>query len=255
MSNWINIDLSSSNSDDQTNNDDHTTCNWANDENDLPDDWMNAPDPEEVSKKKKEEEERIRKEKEEALEAEKKRKQKIREEKKKRKKLLFDNDDETNNFDDNIFEVTKQQMEISYFHNALDAFGDLNMNINDIDKIDIGMYIPQTAAQYNDFTAAIIKKMNQIFPEIKQAHQTKKEYEQLKSDQDNNKVKMIECLISALCDNYQSAFLADLNKFIIDLYNKKLDEIKKFQGYKKKSKQNISIYFNDIKENDNFDEN
>ena len=194
MTDWIKINLNCSNSDGDS-------SNSGSDDNDIPDDWMNALDPEENAKKKKEEEERIKKEKEEALEAEKMRKQKIREEKEKRKKLLFDNNDEANNFDDNIYEVTKQQMEISDLHNALDAFGDLNMNINDIDKIDIGINIPHTVAQFNAFTAAIVKKINKIFPEINQADKTKKEYEQLKSDQDNNIVKMIKYLISALCDN------------------------------------------------------
>ena len=77
MTNWINIDFDSSDSNDQTNDNGDSSFNWAFNGNDLPDDWMNAPDPEEEFRKKKEEEERIKNEKENAADAEKKRKQAI----------------------------------------------------------------------------------------------------------------------------------------------------------------------------------
>lgn len=244
MNDWANINLNSSNSDE---NEDSPNI-WGS-EDDFPDDWMDAPDPEEVAIKKKEEEERIRKEKEEAIEAEKKRKQAIREEKIRKKKLLFDNED-ASNYDDNLFEVTKEQKEIADFHNALDAFGELDMNKADTDKIDIGTYNPDTVAQFNAFAIAIESKIKQIFPEILRYNKKKNEYEQLKSIQNNNIVKMIEYLITALCDNYKSAFLEDLYKHMNDLYNKKLDESKKIQGYKKKTKQQKGAFFNADKSND-----
>ncbi|KAK8834133.1 hypothetical protein M9Y10_001048 [Tritrichomonas musculus] len=252
--NWANLDLNSSNSDDQkSDNDGDAGANWGSDDDGLADNWEDAPDPEEVARKKKEEEERIEREKKEAAEAEKKRKQEIREEKIRKKKLL---DEAANDFDDDLFDVdvTKEQKEIADLHNALDALGGLDMNTTDPNKIDIGLYKPETVVQFGAFAAAIEKKFNQIFPEIDQNGKKKKEYEQLKSAQDNNKVQMIEYLITALCDNYKSAFLADLNNHIIQLYNKKLDEAKKGQGYKKKNKQQSGAFFNAKKDDDDFDE-
>lgn len=219
----------------------------------MPDDWINAPEPEEVSRKKKEEDERIKKEKEDAAEAKKMRKQAIKEEKNKQKNPYFDVDNDNDKFDESLFEVEKEQAEISYLHDAINAFGDLNTSIKNIDKIDIGEYIPETVEQFNSYAEEIVKKINQIFPEIKQGKE-KKEYEQIKSVHDNNIVNMIEYLIIALCDNYQSPFLEDLNANIIELYNKKLDEYKKCKRYKKKSKHNTNTFFNDAKENSNIDE-
>lgn len=248
--NWANIDLDSSDSEKEKESD-NDAPDWGGDDNDLADDWQSAPDPEEVARKKKEEEERIEREKKEAAEADKKRKQEIRE-KKKRMKELLERDD---GFDDDLFgdvEVTNQQKEIADFHNALDALGGIDMSTTDPDKIDIGLYKPETVEQYNAFAKAIEKKLNQIFPEIVKEGKNRKEYEQQKNEQDNNKVLMIEYLITALCDNYKTAFVADLSKYIDNIYNKKIEDAKKGQGHKKKTKQSGS-YFNAAKD-DEFDD-
>lgn len=249
--NWANVDMDSSESDKKQESDNDVPDDWGDDNENLVDDWQDAPDPEEVARKKKEEEERIEREKKEAAEAEKKRKQEIREQKLKMKKLLEAGDD---GFDDDLFgdvEVTKEQKEIADLHNALDALGGIDMNTTDPNKIDIGLYKPETVDQFNAFAVAIEKKLNQIFPEIEQNGLKKKEFEQLKTAQENNKVMMIEYLITALCDNYKSAFLVELKNYVDDLYNKKLEEAKKGQGHKRKGKPQTGSFFNANK--DQFD--
>lgn len=249
MSNWTDIDLDDSGSDEQSQQSEDDGGGWNDDIGTAPvvDDWEAAPSPEEIEKKKKEEEEQKIKEKQEQIEAQKKRKEEIREKKKKEKELLEQDFDSADDFFD--VTTTNEQKQRADLQNALDALGGLP-DTTDPTQIDIGVYKPDQVVHFKAFEDAIILKVNSIFPPIETEGKKKTQVDALKTAQDNSKVQLIKYLITALADSYQSAFLHELDAKITQYYNNRLEATK--GKHKPKPKPKTGTYMSMKK--DDFDD-
>ncbi|OHT09391.1 hypothetical protein TRFO_21714 [Tritrichomonas foetus] len=252
MTDWANLDIGSDSESDD-NQEDNVAGGW-DDGDDVVDNWEEAQDPEEKARQKREEQERIEREKQEAIEAEKRRKQELKEERERRKqekKFLFDDayEDEGGLFDVEVTNETKERMD---FQNALDALGDLGQNTDDPTKIDIGRYVPKTVTDFKAYEQAIEMKISKIFPAFnRDSYKTKKEFDTAKNAQDTEKVKIIECLITALADSYKSVFMSQLQKHLNEIYNKKINVKVGKTNQKGRSKIQIADKgFNDVSDDD-----
>jgi hypothetical protein len=165
--------------------------------------WEDLPDPEVEAQKKREEEERIARQKQQAAEAEAKRKadKKALAIARKAQRLKIEEEGWDDGDDFMSAETAQEQARRSDFRLAQDVMGSLTDSV-DSAEIDIGRYIPATVGEFNSYKDAIVTKVNSLA---------------LKDP-----VKLIQHIITALADDYQSKFLKELAYFCADLYNKKI---------------------------------
>ncbi|KAH0790683.1 hypothetical protein GPJ56_005424 [Histomonas meleagridis] len=206
--------------------DDDGIADWG-DEDPVVENWEDAEDPDEVEKRKKEEAERIQKEKEAVIEAEKQRKleKKLeRERRKQQQKMIEEGDDVDGLFDVDIETINENTQRMD-FQNALDAFGTIT-DTTDSSNINIATFVPKTVGEFDSYGKNVLDMINKFFPEEKDKKK--------KQTQIDNKIKLIQFLITYLTDDYKGNQINDLYKYIINLYNKQLIEKKKGMGIKVK---------------------
>ena len=206
--------------------DDDGIADWG-DEDPVVENWEDAEDPDEVEKRKKEEAERIQREKEEAIEAEKQRKleKKLeRERRKQQQKMIEEGDDVDGLFDVDIETINENTQRMD-FQNALDAFGAIT-DSTDSSSIDIATFVPKTVGEFSSYETCVLDRINKFFPEEKDRKK--------KQTQIDNKIKLIQFLITYLTDDYKGSQLNSLYNFILNIYNNQLIAKKKGMGIKVK---------------------
>ena len=199
-----------------------------NDFDDVDDDWETAPDFEEIERQKKEAEEKKKREAEEAKLAEKKRIEERKAEAARRKELkkkIFDDEwDDGDDFMDGTVEaIARENAERLAFEAAKDAFGDLvDMGATQDGEIDIGRFIPETIADFNNLRDKIVEKINTF-----------------KCD----RVVLIKEIINGLVDDYASIQMKQLSADISQIRNNIL-AVQRKKDHKHAKKQDGKTFMN-----------
>jgi hypothetical protein len=177
---------------------------WGDDEEAL----AALPDPEaEAAAKKKEEEEREA-ERQRLEASEKKRKQDkaaaAQAAKDAKKKVVLAEDED----EGGLFSVEAANLDSQYtdFKAAADLFGTTEQV--DSSEIDIGRYVPNTIGEFEALKNAIVAKV-ETFPATL------------------DRVKVVQLLMTALADDYNSSQLRDLTKHVAELQNARLGKKQK----------------------------
>ena len=191
-----------------------------NGDDDLVDNWEEAPDYAELERQKKEAEEAKKKAEEEAAAAERQRKEMkklMREQAKKIKDSLQaqdSDDDEGGLFD---VDIAREQQAQQDFKMARDIMGDFQMDDENIEVKDIMTFRPETVG---DFEALRKELVNIVFSKVT-----------LKS---KDIAPKIGSLIRALIDDYKSQQMKAIDTLLINLSNERLHQNRLKQGKKDK---------------------